>query len=486
MKKVLSTVLALSMLLVISGCTSNEKVSDTSDTTIIEPAVSDNENAKKPFIPDDAFYNGDEFRVLCIDGMYFGDDVEKMDLEKADVLEKAKYDRLQIVEENLGVDFKFSGVANNDVPTMIRGAVNAGSNDYEMTSGLAQHMASLVYEGLFVPVSELVYVDLEQPWWNKEYIESVSYDIYNPYILFGGINYNAIERTTCVFVNVPLLEDKAQISLSDLQKLVLEGKWTLDIMNEMISGIYSDTNGNTVKDMGDTFGFISSGSGSFNYMAFSSGLEFTSRDADGYPELALNNERTYDLVEKLLSLFINNEDTLNTLSYADNVNAFTNGYSLFMIQRFFVSSWGQMREMKQDYSILPIPKLDEDIDNYHSVVGELVQWHTVPITATDLDMISVVLEMLAYEGYERVVPAYYDTTLKLKYSRGDDLDTQSKILDIITDNARTDFFYINPTGSMQNIFKDIYWLGQNNFASLYAGYESSAEAAFESMREFVK
>lgn len=484
MKRTISAILAAFSALSFAACgTSGSKITDTTvpyDSEITEST----ETAPGTNIPSDAFYDGKPFRILCIKGGYFGDDVEKMDLSVGDILYQEKYKRLSKIEDTLGVDFKFTAMDNDAVPGAIRSAVNSGSDEYEMTSGLASHMASLVYEDLFVPVNDLTYIDLENPWWNKEYIESVSFDGKNPYILFGGINYNSIERTTCVFVNVPLLEDKAQVQLSELHETVLDGEWTIDKMYEMMSVMYHDENGNGNNDAGDTFGLINAGADTFNYMAFGAGLRFVSRDENGYPELSVNNDRTFDLMDKLLTVFRANENSFNVGSYSNECNAFSNGQSLFMVQRFFVASWGNMREMKQDYSIVPVPKFSEDIDNYHSVIGDLVQWHTVPVTAEDLDMISAVLETMAYEGYENLVPAYYDSTLKLKYTRGDDLDTQSRILDIITENARTDFLYINPVGPMKRIFKDVFSRGQNNLASLYASYESSALASFVSMREF--
>ena len=56
----------------------------------------------------------------------------------------------------------------------------------------------------------------------------------------------------------------------------------------------------------------------------------------------------------------------------------------------------------------------------------------------NLDITGAVLEALGSETYRSVTPAWYETALKVKYSR-DDISAQ--IIDIIHDSMTTDFIY---------------------------------------------
>ena len=66
----------------------------------------------------------------------------------------------------------------------------------------------------------------------------------------------------------------------------------------------------------------------------------------------------------------------------------------------------------------------------------------VPITTNDPALTGKVLESLAYYGHKLVVPAYYDTALKERYSR--DPET-SVMLELIREHAVLPFEYAYST-----------------------------------------
>ena len=360
------------------------------------------------------------------------------------------------------------------MPGLISQAVNSQSNDYQMIFGVANNILALVNEGYFLPVEDLPHVNLEKIWWNKGYIESVSLNSEFPFILFGGITYNNVERTTCMFFNKRLTEVHHGLSDNDIYDIVLDGDWTLDKFKELATGIYID-DGNSTNDINDFHGITMSGKREVEFVAFSCGLSFTTRDEDGYPVLDLNTNDSVDLAEKLISIFCS-EDSFASGSNNDYVDVkFAGGNALFMPSRLFLAGWGSMREMEDDFGIIPMPKFDENVDQYYSAVGNAVQWGVVPVTVPDPALISAAAESLAYEGYHRVIPAYYETSLKLKYTRGD-ADVESQLIDMITEGARTDFLYMNTLGGIGGIFGACYEAGQNKFASYYAEREMAANA----------
>lgn len=484
MKKIRITAMLLALMLIGTSC--GKTTNDPKDTTA---SGADTTAPAEEEITDglpDLNYNDEVVNILnmeyIISGpLEFNPEESVHDLQ-ATVVQEANYYRRLAVEARLGVKINFieESIYEN-IPGLVRQSVNAGSDDYDMVFSIASQQVALAQAGMYVPVNDLLYVDLEKPWWNKEYIESISVNVNNPYILFGDITYNTVQRTTAVFFNKRILDERLGMSDQDLYEIVLNGEWTIDKLKEMASRVYED-DGNTRNDAGDIHGIISFGSNTFNWLAYSSGLKFTSRDEDGYPVINLNNERSVDLCDKLLDL-LSGDYTFITSDNEEQVRKFSHGNCLFLANRLFLTDWEQLREMKDDYGIIPMPKFDEDIDGYHCVVEDLVQWGAVTVTTPDTDMISAVAESMAYEGYQRVMPAYYETALKLKYTRGEDVDTEAKIIDIISQGARTDFLFMNSLNGLGTIFSRVHGAAQNTFSSLYASYELAAKGELYSLIE---
>ena len=435
-------------------------------------------------------YTGETFRLITAEGylnvpeMNAEDDDEEND--GTDIIGQAKYKQFLNTAERLGVDFEFYNANPFEVAsTWVYTAVNSWSDDYDVVFTVDTNTRTMAEMGFFKTVSELPYINLDNPWWSKDYIEAVSLDPDDPYLLFGDITYNqAVERISCVFFNKRLLEEIHGMKDTDIYDLVLDGKWTIDKFLELAKGVYVD-NGDGIRNGQDTYGYITGGNDALNQLVYSSGLEFTGRDESGFPTLQLNNERSIGITEKLLSL-------LKDVSYydaskdnAEGVNfpyarKFAEGRGLFLVQRFFSSNIN--KDMEDDFGMVPMPKYDEDIEGYRSIVTTYVQWGAVPVTVERNEMVSAVLESLAYEGYKHLTPAYFENNLKLRYTRGD-LDYESQMLDLIVAGVDTDFIYVNTLGGLGDIFMEVFNEGENIFASTYDSYAQVAEIKLEQMRE---
>lgn len=93
-----------------------------------------------------------------------------------------------------------------------------------------------------------------------------------------------------------------------------------------------------------------------------------------------------------------------------------------------------MRGVETDFGIIPYPKYDENQSEYHSRARYYFP-SVVPATCQDTDFVGYMLETLNYESYKTVIPAYYETALKTKYSR--DAESSGK-LDLIFASRRID------------------------------------------------
>jgi len=478
-KRVLSIAVLASMLLSLTACGGNAN-----DAIANKKAGEIAKEFKAPTIPDGVTFEGGHIRVLGMEKLVEG--VNGTEDAPVGAVAQELYDRNRRCEERFGITITFTNHQTDwstTIPTAVKQSVQSGSNDYEVVFATASVQTPLINAGMYLPITMYnKYIDLTQPWWNDEYIYSVSLTDAAPYALFGNLTYNQVERTTAVFANTTKFEDMFNILPDQLFGHVLDGSWTLDKFTEYVNMGYRDLNGNTKADVGDMYGLTVTGM-AINFTAYGAGLEFTKRDDEGFPVLNLNTDDAQKLNEKIVALYSGNKAVQN-IGNQEHVAEFGKGNALFMANRLFIAGWPAVREMKDDFILLPYPKFNEKIDGYHCPVEPLVQWGCVMSTVPDedLDMISAAMEQMCYDGYQTVTPLYYENDLKLKYSRGDDVDTQSKVLDIIVENAYTDFLLINNVGTIGSVFQNSVNTGKtNNFTSFYDSNKNKALNELEDM-----
>jgi hypothetical protein len=127
-----------------------------------------------------------------------------------------------------------------------------------------------------------------------------------------------------------------------------------------------------------------------------------------------------------------------------------------------------LRDMKDDYGIIPMPKYDEKQEDYLTYGSP---WGpcgiAVPITCEEkkMEMNGAAMEMMAYISYTTVGTQMYNVTLKEKVSR----DENSKLmLDIIYDDIIFDLNGIHNFGSTGNLIRSCAIGAKENFSSGYA------------------
>ncbi|MDR9824647.1 hypothetical protein RCJ22_03390, partial [Vibrio sp. FNV 38] len=128
-----------------------------------------------------------------------------------------------------------------------------------------------------------------------------------------------------------------------------------------------------------------------------------------------------------------------------------------------------IRDMQTDFTIVPVPKLDDTIASYGSLTHDDAVILCVPIVSTRVKNTSAVLEKLGYYYFYDVMPEYYNVILKNKYRR-DSSDAASQVIDLIHDSMTTDFGYIYNYGmsNMMLSLRDLIGVTKStDFASAY-------------------
>ena len=403
--------------------------------------------------------------------------------ETGDVIMDAAYTRNRNVEEKFDVKLQVAMAKGNDYFNGIRSTVQAGDSAYELVAASLSKLAELAIEPLFVQVSDMPYIDVENPWYGKA----------NEALQINGKQSLVFSDYTCITLSCTygLFYNKdlgASYNVPDLTQTVLDGAWVIDDMLNYTKGVSKDLDGNGTFDFNDQYGNISytthgnaNGDTSVSYQ-YGMG-NFTTVMKDGLPVISLNNEKQYNIVEKLYTLFY--EDNRTVQGQHENsgngfAKMFANGQGLFF-NAIIMHAPNHLRDMKDNYMVLPLPKYDEAQESYYTSISQASSFlYGVPMSVADAEFASIVFDALSYEGYKNVIPAFFEIAMKVKYSR-DDLTSQ--VFDLLRDNTHVDFGFIYGGNGMSKLVSKVISEKSKDFASAYAAIEASANDRYSKVIE---
>lgn len=219
-------------------------------------------------------------------------------------------------------------------------------------------------------------------------------------------------------------------------ELVNSGKWTLDKFTEMAVQVGADLNGDSVMDENDQYGHISMDKQILPGFWIGAGMLSIEKNDKNLLEFNLPTDETYiNYCLKVMEIMFDKKvwRVNNQGVHAEELKLFCQGKSLFTDATCYEIS--QIREVEIDFGMLPYPKADEKQEKYYTRI-EGCDLFGVPLACKNLEMTGAVLEAMACDSYRDVKPAYYETSLKVKYTRDDE---SAKMLDIIFENRVFDW-----------------------------------------------
>ena len=212
-------------------------------------------------------------------------------------------------------------------------------------------------------------------------------------------------------------------------------------------------------------------------------FEVISKDPDGMPVLTVYNERTVNIFDRFLDMLNSEAAPIRGEAAWGNPNSvavFRDGRSLFA--DVGMGDIVKHRDMEDEIGILPSPKYDESTPKYFAPVEAYARMMIVPITATDLERTSIIVEALAAEGYRTIIPTYYEISLKTKHARDDE---SADMLDFIRDGGVYDFGYLNMdlTGDLAIPGAILVTRRNLNFPTLYERNEVRVQTRIQNLIE---
>ncbi len=493
--KTLSVLLLCAMLPSAAACGGTASPSGVSDTTASPSgnettAASTDEYGREVIasaLPAGLDFGGAAINVFCRNDSPSGMEIE-FDIEEAtgEVMGDAVYARNKYVEETLNIDLVFKGVAlqSGSETDVLANSILAGDGAYDLAAVHSSAGSKLAQSGYYVNLLNVKYLDLDKPWWNDELNNELNVYNYLPFV-FGDVSLSGTMRTVVTFFNTDRYDEYFKESVYDIVK---DGRWTIDKLGEMAKTVYRDLNGNGERDEADFYavGFMQQATPLDAFIA-AFDLSITKKNANGIPELSFNCERTVNALDKLKA-FVQNPGVVtkpynpssateaNTLVYGK----FINSEVLFMFTNIFET--GNLRDMKDNFGILPLPKYDEVQEGYYTLPHNAFSLLAIPVDSRQVDAAAAALELLCEQSWRTVTPAYYETALKKKYFRDDE---SSQMFDMIMKGIKLNFgsVYQNKSiGAIGNLMRDL----SKDFSSAYASSASKYETALATLLENLK
>ncbi len=451
------------------GCAKPVETGSTESVTTAAALTDSTETAVlKPDVPQSDF-GGYNFRFLVRneEHMIFVAKDIYAESENGDIINDAVFKRNIKIEDQYNIRISQNAVLNpgNFIQKLIKSADDAYDALIEATIlSVVLAKQEMVYD-----LNEIPWLDFTQPWWDASMTSELS--VGNKlYCNMGEMIISDNDGTWGVLFNKNIIGD---YNLDNPYELVAGGGWTIEALHELSKAVARDINSDgKMSIMDDAFGFATEPYNTF-VMIIGAGEKIVRKDENDLPVLTMNTPGYIAVYEKALALNTDTTSTVNAAEirettdpfYSGIIPAFNDGRILFYMGSMALVPL--FRDMQQDFGLLPTPKLDQDQEKYYSTMSI---WNNgaiyIPVTVSDTERTGIIIEAMSAESMYTLTPAYYDLSLKTKFTRDDE---SAAMLDIIFQNRVIDMGATYNFGSLLDIV-----LNGKEFSSEYAKREEKA------------
>ena len=364
--------------------------------------------------------------------------------DTGEMLNDAIYRRNREAEEKYNVVMETADIAYND-KNKIKNQMLAGYCEYDiMQMPMLYTIAPLTIENYIADANKLDKLDLSNPWWDA-FAHSCTSIGGKQFFLFGDFTIADKEYAAIIFLNKELQQS---YGLPDYYQVVREGKWTIGVMLESMRAVTQDLDGDGKWTKDDQYGFVVN-THSQQAVFYGAGETIIKKDGNDMPYWAIKSEAYLNAFDKMCEFLNTDNTTANAFklnSHQDEM--FANGKALFdstLLAAVRAPVTTSMRDVEYEFGILPIPKLNENQQNYYSFMDGSTPCMAVLNNGPErLERASVIFEALNAKSSEEVQPKYMEYALPLKFFRDEE---SFEMLEIVLKNRIFDMAVIYGWGN---------------------------------------
>lgn len=471
-----------------SSAPETENTGDSSTNNVVESTETETAETMEPMgVPEGTTFNGETITIWYTTTSV---SVAETYLDLAgeltgDAIDDGMYNRNVKVQDVLDVKLDYQNnvaVKSNETGAALEKLVRAGDSTYDIFSLVQWNASQYSYQNMFYNMKEAPYISFDKPWWHYNYMKEMTIGEDKIYCMVGDVSLDSTRCLSCVYYNKAMYNDYYQ-DADGLYDVVLEGDWNLDLIMKIAEDVYEDTNADGKIGFEDKLGYGINNYSNIDPFLYVGGRRCTTRDENDIPVISILTEQNSDAMTKVLKLYNGCPGGFGYGGeYADDVimrDKFSAGESMFLFGFFYTAE--NMREMEDDYGILPTPKVVESDATYGTTVHDIIEVMAVPVNAAKVEATSAVLEALAYYGYTDFLPVYYESVLKAKYARD---EKSAQMIELARENLVTDIAYIY-SGAFNNLGYAPRNMILSKIDSLTVYYEKKIKAAETSMKKLV-
>ena len=346
--------------------------------------------------------------------------------ERVSALDTQIYTRNMKVQTDLGVTFKIElgpdlvGGGQNLVNfnSDIQNSILANDGSIDIVAHYALYGASASTRALLTDLhgEEFTYLNLDRRYWNQNHQKAATTSA-GLYYGLGDANLSLYDRLLVLHYNESMAEE---YGIPDLYQMVLDGEWTYEALLKVIRDFcsYEDLDKSGTRTADDLYGIVSCiWSEAQDGFLSAWELPMIIENEGVYTWNVDGNEKFNAAAEKLKELFHLPTGYLCTNTDV-SANKFVDGTTLLSLDILYRNDARQeaFENMDDDRGLLPLPKYDDDQQEYHSGTQSAYNIMCVPnASAINREMVSAVLEDLNYESYNSVRPYYFQFICRTRY-----------------------------------------------------------------------
>ena len=430
----------------------------------------DNGDDNNDYAPKDDPYEKDDLPALDYGGeeitmLYWSDRIHKDEFEiteaSDDLVRNASYSRNRTVEKRLNIEFAYASTKGNtnnvaSFVSELKKDIQSGSCEFDVFGCYSLTTAACATNNLCEDLLDYSYLNFDKPWWPETLTDEATIRG-KLYFASGDIATSYLYEMYMIYYNTNMITEYKQL---DPLTYAIDGTWTWEKFYDYCAVIGgNDSNANNTVDADDKYGYIVE-TGTLCPIFFSAGLKMFDHDNTG--SIFVHEECFGNKADTFISEINNFVHNSGNVFYDSGNNLvkdhFANGHALFITSK--ASEAKNTFAIKQglNYGILPMPKYDEEQENYVSTLANNFSLYGISIGVAEEEgrgeMCSAVLECLASESYRQISPILFETVMKLRYSPN---AQTSQVYDIVRATVQFDLsrlFHKALENIPQNLFKN--------------------------------
>ncbi len=478
MKRVLSLILAILMLLGCITLMACKKEEQDNSETLTSSDIVNLEEEKYPDTVGDKKFGGRDFTIFTRSNDANEDYVNEIfPVDTTTVIGKAQYERNVLTEERLDIKLKY--VEHEwDLTDTVRTNVLADACEYDLVSNFAAYNPALAAEGLYYDLLDLPYIEFSYPWYNQDFVMEITYND-SLYMISCELALTATEYLCGTMVNIDFLESRGVTD--NLYSVVRAGDWTIEYMKTMIADMWVD-DGDGVSEPDDGYGLImGDGQPPLHQLLYGMGFRITERNNNGVPESVFTthprNEEAFSVVYDLyhqtpgVGYFAEYKKLVDAIEYYKKGNVGFMFTPMRYIRRY-------VPDTSFENGFLPMPKYDVEQEKYLTVVGDGYSQMSVPTTVKDTEFVGAVFETLNRYSYFYVRPAVFEIVYGARYM---DSEEKSQVFDMIMVSGVYDFgfIYTYSIGEPMTLMSQLIIKPANQYSSEVSGKGSLVKTSLK-------